>query len=154
MIRLAKEDELQRINEIRKQINDVHVDGRPDRFRDGFNEELQSQVYDQYHAPNKDIIVAERDGEICGIACVEYVLKPQSPYSLERKIYVVNEFGVDEAHRRKGVATELIDFIRKDAKEKEFEHIELDVWEFNESARAFYESVGFKVYRRYMELAN
>lgn len=30
----------------------------------------------------------------------------------------------------------------------------VDVWEFNEGALEFYESVGFKTYRRYMEFKN
>jgi len=32
-----------------------------------------------------------------------------------------------------------------------FDRIELNMWEFNEGALRFYESVGFKTYRRYME---
>lgn len=30
MVRLAKEKDLGRINELRKQVNDIHVEGRPD----------------------------------------------------------------------------------------------------------------------------
>ena len=32
--------------------------------------------------------------------------------------------------------------------------IELDVWEFNDTALKFYESLGFRTYRRYMEFDN
>lgn len=64
----------------------------------------------------------------------------------------IDEFGVDEAHRREGVATEMIAFIRAYAKEAGFSRIELNMWEFNRDALAFYESVGFSTYRRYMEL--
>jgi GNAT superfamily N-acetyltransferase len=38
------------------------------------------------------------------------------------------------------------------AKEKGFDRIELNMWEFNRDALAFYESVGFETYRRYMEI--
>lgn len=40
MIRLAKREELVRVNELRKQVNDIHYDGRPDIFRKGFRKEL------------------------------------------------------------------------------------------------------------------
>ena len=38
------------------------------------------------------------------------------------------------------------------AKEKGFHRIELNMWEFNRGALAFYESIGFETYRRYMEI--
>ena len=39
-IRFAREDELDRVNELRKQVNDLHVEGKPDVFKAGFNDEL------------------------------------------------------------------------------------------------------------------
>ena len=38
------------------------------------------------------------------------------------------------------------------AKEKGFSRIELNMWEFNQDALAFYEAAGFKTFRRYMEM--
>ncbi len=45
----------------------------------------------------------------------------------------------------------MIDFVKEDAKKRGFKRIELDMWEFNDGALAFYESVGLKTFRRYME---
>ena len=36
IIRFAKESELVRVNELRKQVNDLHVEGKPEIFRAGF----------------------------------------------------------------------------------------------------------------------
>lgn len=152
MVRLAKQDELERVNEIRKMVNDVHVNGRPDIYKAGFNDELKNYIYEIWNNENKDILVAERDGIICGFACVQYVNKPENPVMNARKFYDIDEFGVDVKFRRQGVATEMIKFIREDAKQRGMDRIELSVWEFNEGALAFYEAVGFKTYRRYMEL--
>ena len=82
---------------------------------------------------------------------VQYIVRPESPYNKERRYFHIEEFGVDEMHRRKGIATAMMDFIKKDAKNRGFKRIELDMWEFNDDALAFYESAGFKTYRRYME---
>lgn len=43
-------------------------------------------------------------------------------------------------------------YMKADAEAKGFDTIELDVWEFNRDALAFYEEAGFHTYRRYMEL--
>lgn len=151
MARFAEEKDLKRVNEIRRQVNDVHVNGRPDIFRPGFCKEMEERIYELWQGENRAIIVAERDHVICGMACVEYMTKPESPYNLERKIYHVEEFAVDEAFRRQGVGTELFEFMKRDAQEKGFPKLELDVWEFNESAIRFYEAVGFHQFRRFME---
>ena len=135
MVRFAEEKDLERVNELRAQVNEVHVKGRPDIFKPGFCQELKDVVYEMCNDENKNIIVAERDGVICGMVCVEYIVRPESPYNLERKFYHVVEVAVDEAFRRQGVASEIFEFIKKDAKERGFKRIELDVWGFNESAK-------------------
>ncbi|MGN0498472.1 MAG: GNAT family N-acetyltransferase [Acutalibacteraceae bacterium] len=152
MVRYANYEELEQVNKLRKQVNELHCNGRPDIFRSGFCKEMQDIIFDVWNSENADIIVAERNGVICGFACVEYVVKPLSPYNLERKYYHIVEFGVDEEYRRQGVASEMLDFIREEARKRGLDKIELDMWEFNENALKFYEAVGFKTYRRYMEL--
>ena len=152
MVRYANREDLPRVNELRKQVNDLHVEGRPDIFKPGFNQEMQDFLYKIFESDNMNVIVAEREGVICGFACVQYVDKPESPYSYARLFYDVDEFCVDAAFRRQGVATEMFDFIKQQAKAKGFDRVELNMWEFNEDARAFYEAVGFTTYRRYMQM--
>lgn len=151
-IRFAREDELSRINEMRKQVNDVHVEGKPEVFKPGFSEELQNFIYYIWQDPEQDIVVADKDGELCGFAIVHHIYKPENPFMYVRDFLDIDEFCVDEHHRREGVATALIDFIKKYAKEKGYHRIELNMWEFNEGALAFYEAAGFETYRRYMEM--
>lgn len=151
-VRFVKRDELEKVNIIRKQVNELHVSGRPDIFRPGFCQEIQEHIYEQFDSENSDVIVAVCGDEICGFATVQYIKKPLSPYSLERKIYQVEEFGVDIKHHRQGIATAIVSFIRNDALSKGYDKVELDMWEFNETAFEFYNAMGFKTYRRYMEL--
>ena len=154
MVRYATREELERVNELRKIVNEVHCNGRPDIFKSGFCKELREFVYTLWEWNNSDVIVVLRDNEICGYACVDYVDRPESPYNVARRFYHINEFGVDEKYRRQGVATELFDFIKKEATSKNFDKVELDMWEFNDGALKFYESVGFITYRRFMEFTN
>lgn len=154
MVRYAIKEELERVNELRKIVNEVHCHGRPDIFKGGFCKELQELIYTLWESENSDVIVVIREGEICGFACVDYIEKPESPYNLARRFYHINEFGVDEKYRRQGVGTELFDFIKKESTDKKFDKVELDMWEFNDSALNFYESVGFVTYRRFMEFKN
>lgn len=151
-VRFANYSELERINELRKQVNDIHVSGRPDIFRPGFNIQLQSRIFEVFDSDGSDVIAAFVGDVLCGFAVVQYLTKPLSPYNLQRRIYQVEEFGVDERYRRMGAASAMVTFMKNDAVNRGYDRIELDMWEFNDAARAFYESVGFVTYRRYMEL--
>lgn len=151
-IRFAREDELDRVNELRKQVNDLHVEGKPDVFKAGFNDELYNHIYDIWNDPEQEIVVADADGIICGFAVVHHIYKAENPFMFERDFIDVDEFCVDERFRRQGIATEIITFIKDYTKKKGFKRIELNMWEFNQGALEFYEAVGFNTYRRYMEL--
>lgn len=82
MVRYATREELERVNELRKIVNEVHCNGRPDIFKAGFCKELREFVYTLWEGNNSDVIVVLRDNEICGYACVDYVDRPESPYNL------------------------------------------------------------------------
>lgn len=152
VIRFAKEDELERINVLRKQVNDLHVEGKPDVFKPGFNEELQNYVYYIFKDPEQKIVVADKDGEICGFAILHHIYKPENPFMKVRDFLDIDEFCVDENHRREGIATAMVEFIKNFAKEQGYHRLELNMWEFNQDALAFYEVAGFETFRRYMEM--
>ena len=151
-IRFAREDELEKINELRRQVNEVHVQGKPEVFKPGFSEELQNYIYSIWEDPEQEIVVADKDGELCGFAILHHIYKPENPFMYVRDFLDIDEFCVDEHHRREGIAMALIDFIKKYAKEKGYTRIELNMWEFNRDALAFYEAAGFETFRRYMEM--
>ena len=151
-VRFAREEDLDRVNELRKQVNDLHVEGKPEVFRPGFCAELRDYVREIFSDPRKKIVVAEKDGGVCGFAVLNHVTRPENPFMFERDFLDVDEFGVDEASRRQGAASAMIRFIRDYAKEQGFRRLELNMWEFNRGALAFYEAAGFTTYRRYMEI--
>ena len=151
-VRFAREEDLERVNELRKQVNDVHVAGKPDVFKPGFCEDLRNHIHTIWANPNEKIAVAEISGQVCGFAVLNHIVRPENPFMFERDFLDIDEFGVDEGCRRQGAAAAMIRFIREWAKEQGFRRIELNMWEFNRGALAFYEAAGLTTYRRYMEV--
>ena len=151
MVRIAKPDDAERINELRRQVNELHVSGRPNHFKAGFGEELRKHVYMYLTDGIGYAAVDEEDGQITGMVMVDYIDRPESPYRYAERFAHIAEICVDEKYRRRGVGKRLLDFVKADAKEKGFSRIELDVWAFND-ALAFYEAEGYTVFRRYLEL--
>lgn len=151
-VRIAIPEELEQVNALRKQVYDLHAKGNPQVFKAEFSEELRNHIYTIWNDPEQNIIVNERDGEIAGFAVIHHFHMPDSPFMKERDYLDIEEFCVDESWRRCGVATEMMNYIRDYAVEKNIHRIELSVWAFNEPALNFYESFGFYTYRRYMDL--
>ena len=151
-IRFAREDDLERVNVLRKQVNDLHVAGKPEVFRPGFCDELRDYIFVIMDDPQKEVVVAELDGRIIGFAVLNHIVRPENPFMFERDFLDIDEFAVDETCRRRGVAAAMIGFIRNYAKEKGYRRLELNMWEFNRGALAFYEAAGFTTFRRYMEI--
>ena len=150
-VRMAQEEDLERVNGLRREVQSLHAEGEPGIFKPEFGKELRELVYGIMKDPDKGIVVAERDGRLCGFAVLNHVRKPETPFMFEREHLDIDEFGVDEDCRRQGVASAMIAFIRCLAGERGCKRIELNMWEFNRDALAFYEASGFSTYRRYME---
>lgn len=150
MIRSATDSDIPQINRLREQVNSLHVEGRPDIFKPGFCQELQDHAAWYLQSENNEIFVDERDGEIAGMVMVDYISRPETPYGYAREFCHIAEICVDEKWRRKGVAHELMEHVRTEARKRGMKRIELDVWAFND-ALGFYEAEGFRVFRRFME---
>ena len=151
-VRFAREKDLDRVNELRRQVNEVHVAGKPEVFKPGFTDELRDYVRVIFADERKKIVVAELDGSVAGFAVLNHITRPENPFMFTRDYLDIDEFGVDEKYRRRGAAAAMIRFIRDYARKQGFERLELNMWEFNRGALAFYETAGFRTYRRYMEM--
>lgn len=149
IIRQAELDELPRIAALKKQIHDVHVVGRPDLFTPYSSLDAFA---DHSAAKGCALLIAEDAGESVGYVMYQLVCRPASPYMKERHFVHVEEFCVDENHQRMGIGSMLMAGLKELAREKGCPRIELDVWNFNEGAKQFYETAGMRAYRTFMEM--
>ena len=152
-VRYAEKADLGEVNRLRMQVSSLHSAARPDIFRADICDEMEAIVYRKYESEAADVIVAQTNNEICGFAVIEYVSVPVTPYTVSYSYCHIDEFGVDEAHRRKGIAACMIEFIKEEAGKRGLQRIDLDVWDFNKGAVDFYENAGFSAYKRSMEIS-
>lgn len=150
MIRKATTADVERVNELRKTVNDIHVEGRPDIFKPGFGQEIRDHVMNYIGQENNEILLSEQNGEIRGMMMLDWIDRPENPYNLARRFCHVAEIAVDERFRRMGVGKEMMEGAKTECRKRGVRRIELDVWAFND-ALAFYEAEGFTVFRRFME---
>lgn len=151
LVRIVADNELERVNELRAQVSELHASARPDFFYPGFPQTLADHIHSIFETADMHILVCEKDGQIVAYAILAETEVPEKPHRPARRFIEVDEFCVDASHHREGIGRVLMDGVREFARERGYDRIELNMWEFNENALRFYEACGFKTYRRYME---
>ena len=135
-------------DKLMQHLHDMHFEARPDLYvakehpysLEEFEEKVTSDKY--------ICLAAEGDGEVVGIVFVKLAEKS---LMVDMPIAQMNALCVDEAHQRKGIATKLFEESTRLAREAGAKRLDLMVWGFNDTARAFYEKIGMKEQRRVLE---
>jgi len=139
-----------------------------DLFRelDGLHAEALPDVFVPYQGPPRtaDFAKQSREGKDSTIIEAEVACKPvglvtariqiSPPLQMFARSWfaVLDSLIVAAAHRRKGIGTALAREAHKWALCNGVERAWLNVWEFNESAISFYESLGYQTIGRRMQV--
>ena len=141
LIRKAKENDINGILELLKQVLSIHHEIRPDIFKSNgtkYNhEELKNKI------SNGDLIfIYEENGQILGhIFCVvKKIEETQNTYP--RKELFIDDLCVDKNNYRKHIGSYLLEYAENYAKEHQIDTITLDAWVGNDAIK-FYEDKGY-----------
>lgn len=139
-IRNSKLEEYNAIETIMKQVQQMHIEWRPDIYK--YSETvLPLEVYEQA-VKDQTFFVAEYAGNVAGILFIGY-RHIENPIQVTRNIIYVDSMGVDEKYRGKGIGHAFFNFLKDLKNQKGFDGIELQVNAKNESAYQFYADYGF-----------
>ena len=132
------------VDRLMAQVHQLHVNGRPDLYIDV--EHIYS--FDQFKemVENEDMItiLAEENDKVIGICMVSMRART---CMVKRRTAYMEDLCVDEACRGKGIGKKLFSYAKDQAVKMGAERLDLMVWDFNENARKFYESMGMKPQR-------
>lgn len=125
-------------------VHNLHVDHLAWYFKGVDVHHLAEVARATLQQPDTYTIVARVDGEIVGYAVGVLHDIPESLFAHECKHLYLDQIAVDPAFRRKGIGRELVKALLNYARREGLEQVALDTWEFNEGARSFFLSMGFK----------
>ncbi|MBE6038550.1 MAG: GNAT family N-acetyltransferase [Anaerofustis stercorihominis] len=151
-IRRAETKDMERINDLLYQVELVHHNGRPDIFKCGAKKYTDEELTAIINNDNTPIFVYEDDnGIVQGYAFCIFQQYVNSNLMTDIKTLYIDDLCVDENVRGQKIGTKLYNHVVDFAKEQGFYNVTLNVWELNQSAKKFYESLGLKVQKTYME---
>lgn len=151
MIRRAVKADINRIIELLHQVNMVHHVIRPDLFKPyttKYNEqELESMLNDD----DKPIFVFD-NGKVQGYAFCQITEVKDNQLLEDIKTLYIDDICVDENARGQHVGRSLYEYVRGYAQSIGCNNITLNVWNGNEPAWRFYNSMGMQVQKTTMEV--
>lgn len=141
-IEIPKIKDFKKVNELAKQVHELHLNWRPDLFL-SVDEVISKECFEEM-IQVKQIFVAKIQDEIVGYIIFN-IKEKNNPSMRYRKQLQIEAICVDEKSRGKGIGTELLKYAKKFGKENNCTDIYLTVNEENENAIKVYEEFGFKV---------
>lgn len=151
-VRRAMDKDMDRIIDLLNQVLMVHHNGRPDLFKANCRKYTDEQLIEMIHDDSKPIFVAEDEaGVVEGYAFCVMIQHIDDNILTDIKTIYIDDLCVDENIRGKGVGTTLYNYVLEYAREQGCYNVTLNVWECNQSAMAFYDKCGLKLFKTGME---
>jgi len=150
IVRVANENDFDRIHELMYQIFEKHLLRRPDIYKQG---EIYTLEQHKKSLINKNelILLAESDQMVVGLFHMVKMEFKENPFMRQDYVAFIEDFCVDRDYQRHGIGKVLYEEVVKTAEAWQADSLELNVWEINEEARKFYDAIGFKAKSTRME---
>ncbi|HEX5436786.1 MAG TPA: GNAT family N-acetyltransferase [Gemmatimonadaceae bacterium] len=100
--------------------------------------------------PTHLVYLALRGDEPVGYVYAELQQHAETAYRYAYRVLYVHHISVCPAHRHTGVGAALMSAVHRAAAEHGIAMVALDMWSFNDAARAFFRSIGFEAYNERM----
>jgi diamine N-acetyltransferase len=127
------------------QVDELHREALPWLFRK-LEQPRSREVLEQFiTAPGCATFVATDAAESPAVGVLVVMLREanKSPMVRPARVAEIDSLAVDETARRRGVGRRLVQAALSWARDVQAERTELGVYEFNDQARLFWESMGF-----------
>jgi ribosomal protein S18 acetylase RimI-like enzyme len=137
---------------LNREVHNHHYESHPDVFKP-YDVDTFLPWYEEMLAKDTTLaLVAFYKNEPVGYALLFIKKITYSPFVKDSFSSIhIDQMGVNESFRGKGIGKKLMEEVRNIAKERGVSRIQLSVWSDNAQARRFYENLGFEPYLVYME---
>ncbi len=150
-IRNAQNQDLTRINNLLSQVLEIHAKIRPDLFISGTRKYTSEQLLTIINNQNTPIFVAEENNQVLGY-CFCKIIEYQDSNNFQKiKTLYIDDLCVDEKIRKNHIGQTLYEYVVSYAKKIGCYNITLNVWDGNDSAKGFYQKMGFHPQKTTME---
>ena len=152
-VRLARADDHTAMCAILDVIDELHREAVPWLFRVPETPPRPIEYFAEYLRAESCAALVADVGRIVGVALVLLRSTPEHPLFRRRSYGVLDGIAVDPSSRRRGVGRRLVAGAQQWAHARGAEWLELNVYDFNHDAAAFYDALGFQSISRKMHMS-
>ena len=151
-IRPAVKEDHPAITAIGFETQEIHAEAYPAIFRQGVSGIPQEYFTRMIEGKDTTVFVAEEEQHVVGYVFLNVHDAPPYGYLMPRRVVEISDIAVLRAYNNMGIGHQLFAASVEWAKAREATDLELQVWEFNKNAIAFYERLGMLPINRTMAL--
>lgn len=151
-VRCALPDDYDVIGRLLCEISSQHREGRPDLFAEA-STKYDLSAYLALLKDDREVVFSActEDGTVVGYMICKLIEQRENPVLRDMKTLYIDDLCVDRQYRSCHVGQQLMAAAEEYAKKLDCYNVTLNVWEFNEGARLFYEKQGYETQRRFLE---
>ena len=142
-IRRATRADLAALTALNEQVHAIHVAERPDYFCRPEPAAVSKWLGGMLDDPTIAVWIAHLEDTPVGYVLLMVKERPANPFCQARVTAEIDQIAVHQSVRGTGVGTALIRAAIAHADARDIENVELNVWAFNNAARAAFEHLGF-----------
>jgi ribosomal protein S18 acetylase RimI-like enzyme len=147
VVRRATVNDAELISSLNADVQAIHAAAMPFRFKPpGPGTFPPSAAAGLLTNPGNLVFVAEVDDIPAGYGYAEVIRRPETSFHFAFEMIYLHHISVRPEHRRGGVGEALIAAVRAAGQELGITLVSLEVYTFNEGARAFFRGQGFTPY--------
>lgn len=139
-IKKANVDDISKLIHLVYNAYEMHYIGRNDIFRIHSENEIMLELKNIFEDQSRTILLLEEKDITIG-----YIMF-RCNEKLNKSLWI-DQFYIENEYRNKGYGKSLLNEVKKHAKNKGINRIELNCWTFNNNALEFYRHLGFKEQR-------
>lgn len=132
-------------------VQQEHHARRPAWFKPFDAAAIRNDLARQLERGEGRLFIAYADDAPAGYMLLSEDAREESAHRHADRSLEIQQMSVEPAFRRRGVGRALVDRAVEIARTEKYDRIRLTVWADNETAVAFYESLGFHPFRHEME---
>ncbi len=144
-IRQATPSDSLLLSSLCRDVQSLHAEHHPDIFKIPQSDDFAVAFFDEILVdPMARIFILEKNGQALGYVLCKLMERPEGPFTFTLRYLQIDQISVRPEARGQGVGAALIKQAERFANELDVQRIQLDSWDFNIRAHAFFERLGFK----------
>lgn len=149
-IRQAGAEDYDKVREVIAETFAFHQQAMPQFFRPTDTPPPAKQFIEDLLEDGDGALFIAQDREVVGFLTIRMRQAHGQPYLTHTRWAVVDNLGIIAERQRQGIGHRLMEAAQHWARQQGAGRVQLTVWEFNEGAIAFYESLGYETVSRHM----